>query len=257
MKDTNMVYHLAANPDVKFTVGSATDKDLHQNVIGTYHVLENMRREGVRRLAFASTSAVYGVSRVQPIPENSPMQPISLYGASKLSCEAMIGAFQHLFSMNCWVFRFANIVGRKVRKSGQTVIGDFIVKLHHNPHRLQILGDGRQAKSYLLTEECVDAILFAVEHARDGLNIFNLGCSDSLPVRRIADMIVDAMGLDSVQYEFTGGEGGWPGDVPCFVLDVNAIRRLGWTAHFTSEQAVLSAIHSTLTECEWEQPCRP
>ena len=242
----DMVYHLAANPDVKFTPGDPTDKDLEQNTIATYQVLESMRRHGVKRLAFSSTSAIYGVSELQPIPEACPTRPISLYGATKLSCEAMIGAFQHLFGMDCWIFRFSNIVGSKVRKSGRTVIGDFIDKLRRDPTRLEILGDGHQAKSYLLSEECVEAMLFAVDRAPQGLNIFNLGCGDSLSVRRIADMVVEAMGLENVRYEFTGGEGGWPGDVPRFVLDVRAINRLGWRARRNSEEAVALAIRSTL-----------
>jgi UDP-glucose 4-epimerase len=248
----DMVFHLAANPDVKFTLGDPTDKDLKQNTLATYHVLECLRRQGVRRLVFSSTSAVYGVSEVQPIPENSSTRPISLYGATKLSCEAMICAFQNLFGMDCWIFRFANIVGSKVRKSCRTVIGDFIDKLRCEPARLEILGNGRQAKSYLLSEECVDAMLFAVDHAPHGLHIFNLGCSDNLSVRRIADMVVDAMGLESVRYEFTGGEGGWPGDVPRFLLDVAAINRLGWRARHNSAEAIALAIRSTLAET-----CKP
>jgi UDP-glucose 4-epimerase len=159
-----MVYHLAANPDVKFVPGDPTDKDLRQNTICTYNVLESMRRHGVRRLAFSSTSAIYGICERQPIAEDQAPHPISLYGATKLSCEAMIGAFQHLFGMDCWIFRFANVVGPKVRKRGRTVIGDFIDKLRRDPTRLQVLGNGRQAKSYLLAEECVAAMLGGRRH---------------------------------------------------------------------------------------------
>jgi UDP-glucose 4-epimerase len=252
----DVVYHLAANPDVKYVPSDPTDKDLKQNTICTYHVLESMRRCGVRRLVFASTSAVYGPSERQPIPEDQPCRPISLYGATKLSCEAMICAFQSLFGMDCRIFRFANIVGPKVRKRGRTVIGDFITKLREDPSWLQILGNGQQAKSYLLSEECVDAILFAVDRAPSGPRILNLGCNDSLSVCRIADMVVEAMGLHDVRYEFTGGEGGWPGDVPRFVLDVSAINRLGWRAKHTSEQAVALGIQATLTELCPERPCR-
>jgi UDP-glucose 4-epimerase len=240
------VYHLAANPDVKFAPGDATDKDLRQNTICTYNVLESMRRHGVHRLAFASTSAIYGICERQPIAEDQAARPISLYGATKLGCEAMIGAFQHLFGIDCWIFRFANVVGPKVRKRGGTVIGDFISKLRRDPTRLQVLGDGRQAKSYLLSAECVEAMLFAVEHAPRGLNVFNLGCHDSLCVTNIARMVAAAMGLSGVQYEYTGGEGGWPGDVPRFRLDVSAINRLGWRAHCSSREAVARTIEGSL-----------
>jgi UDP-glucose 4-epimerase len=241
-----MVYHLAANPDVKFVPGDATDKDLRQNTLCTYNVLESMRRHGVRRLAFASTSAIYGICERQPIAEDQAPHPISLYGATKLSCEAMIGAFQHLFAMDCWIFRFANVVGPKVRRRGGTVIGDFIDRLRRDPARLQVLGNGRQAKSYLLAEECVEAMLFAVECAPRGWNVFNLGCDDSLSVTHIAQMVAAAMGLSGVAYEYTGGEGGWLGDVPRFRLDVTAINQLGWRARYNSEEAVALAIEASL-----------
>jgi UDP-glucose 4-epimerase len=257
MSRVTMVYHLAANPDVKFTPGDPTDKDLNQNTICTYNVLETMRRHGVRRLAFASTSAIYGVSERQPIPEDAPARPISMYGATKLSCEAMIRAFQHLFEMDCWIFRFANVVGPKVRRTGRTVIGDFIARLNEDPTRLRILGNGLQAKSYLLSEECVDAMMFAVHRAPRGFHVFNLGCHDSLPVNRIARMVVEAMDLRDVKFEYSGGEGGWPGDVPRFILDVTAINRLGWHARHTSEEAVALAIACTLARpVEQGELCR-
>ncbi len=251
------VYHLAANPDVKFAAGDATDKDLKQNTLCTYEVLEGMRRRGVKRLIFSSTSAIYGISPRQPIAEDETPRPISLYGATKLSGEAMIRAFQNLFGMECWIFRFANVVGAKVRRRGRTVIGDFIANLRRDPRRLRILGDGRQAKSYLLAEECVEAILFAVEHARAGLNIYNLGCEDSLSVERIAQMVESALDLKNVRHEYTGGEGGWPGDVPRFRLDVTAINRLGWRARYNSEEAVALAIEASLAGKPREALCRP
>jgi UDP-glucose 4-epimerase len=255
MDGAGIVYHLAANPDVRFAAGDDTDKDLRQNVICTYNVLESMRRRGVRRLAFSSTSAIYGVCEKQPIAEEQAPHPISLYGATKLSCEAMIGAFQHLFGMDCWIFRFANVVGAKVRKRGGTVIGDFIDKLRRDPSRLQVLGDGRQAKSYLLAEECVEGMLFAIEHAPGGWNVFNLGSHDSLSVTRIAEMTATAMGLSGVELAYTGGEGGWLGDVPRFRLDTGAINRLGWRARHSSEGAVKLAIEATLAAAR-EPACR-
>jgi UDP-glucose 4-epimerase len=247
IRGVDIVYHLAANPDVKFVEGDPTDKDLRQNTICTYNVLEAMRLSGVKKLVFSSTSAVYGVSPVQPIPESAFLpEPISLYGATKLGCEALISAFRNLFQFECWIFRFANIVGPKVRKKGGTVIGDFIARLRENPRRLKILGDGNQAKSYLLSEECVEAMLFSIELPEAALNIYNLGCNDHLQVTRIAGLVVEAMGLENVEYEFTGGEGGWPGDVPRFLLDVHKINRLGWRARHTSEEAVRIAIRSAL-----------
>ncbi len=250
MTGVEMVWHLAANPDVKFAEGDPTDKDLQQNVLCTYNVLEAMRGDGVKRLAFSSTSAIYGVSPIQPIPESAFYpQPISLYGATKLGCEALISAFRNLFDLRCWIFRFANIVGPKVRSRGRTVIGDFVARLRENPRKLRILGNGQQAKSYLLSEECVDAMLFLVGHAPEPLAVYNLGCDDSLQVTRIADLVVEAMELDGVEYEFTGGEGGWPGDVPRFRLDVTKLNQLGWKARHNSAEAVKIAIASTLAAC--------
>jgi UDP-glucose 4-epimerase len=249
LSGVEIVYHLAANPDVKFTPGDRTDKDLQQNTIATYNVLEAMRRKSVRKLAFSSTSAVYGISPIQPIPESSFLpNPISLYGATKLACEAQISAFQHLFEMQCWIFRFANIVGPKARKTGRTVISDFVSRLQENPNKLLILGNGLQSKSYLLSEECVDAMLHVVSQASDALNIYNIGCDDSLSVSRIAEMVVSAMGMKNVAFEYTGTEGGWPGDVPRFRLDVSKLNRLGWKARHTSEQAVGSAIRTMLRD---------
>ena len=240
---TDLVYHLAANPDVKFVEGEPTDKDLNQNTIVTYYVLEAMRRNNVKKLAFSSTSAIYGNSPIQPIPENSFCpNPISLYGATKLGCESLISSFQNLFDMQCWIFRFANIVGEKVRKKGRTVISDFLYRLKSTPSELHILGNGLQAKSYLLSKECVAAMLFVVENATSGLNIYNLGCDDNLSVNRIAEMVVDRMGLENVRFSYTGTEGGWPGDVPRFRLEVSKLSELGWTAKHNSEQAVAQAI---------------
>jgi UDP-glucose 4-epimerase len=262
-RDVDMVYHLAANPDIKFVEGEPTDKDLQQNVVATYNVLEAARVHDIRRFAFSSTSAIYGIAPDRPIREDAAPLPISLYGATKLGCEALIGAFSNLFGMQCWIFRFANIVGAKVRKKGRTVISDFIGKLERNPRRLEILGDGRQAKSYLLSSECIDSMFYVMEHAQRPLNIYNLGCSDSLPVKRIADMVVEAMGLANVEYRYSGGEGGWPGDVPRFTLDVSALNELGWKARHTSEQAVAIAIrhmldaHGRSREIPEQSACRP
>lgn len=238
----DFIWHLAANPDVRFSPG----RDLDQNVVATHHVLEAARLCGVRGFALASTSAVYGICGDAPIPETHPPRPISVYGATKLAAEALVSAYAHLFNMRAWIFRLANIVGPKTRRHGRTVISDFIAKLRENPARLEILGDGRQAKSYLASSECVEAMLFAVEHAREPLNVFNVGGPDSLTVLRIAEMVAQAMGLRNVEFVYTGGEGGWPGDVPRFTLDAGALARLGWRARRTSEQSVREAIGATL-----------
>jgi len=242
LQGVEFVWHLAANPDIKFKPGEATDKDLQQNTVATYNVLECMRRNGVTALAFASTSAVYGIPKQLPISEDHPCRPISLYGASKLACEGLISAFQNLFDWRCFIFRFANIVGSKMRKRGGTVISDFVGKLQTNPERLEILGNGNQAKSYLLCRECIDAMLFAVTKSSERLAIYNIGCHDSLSVERISEIVEQTMGLHHVRHEYTGTEGGWPGDVPRFILAPEKLNRLGWRALHNSEQAVVEAV---------------
>jgi UDP-glucose 4-epimerase len=247
MGEVDMVFHLAANPDVRYTPGQPTDKDLQLNMLATHSVLESMRLHGVRKLAFTSTSAVYGLAPRLPIGERDFFpQPISLYGATKLACEALISAFSHLFGMQCWIFRLANIVGARQRRYGKTVISDLIGKLRQDPRRLLILGDGQQEKSYLATRDCVEGMLFAVERSREQLAVLNLGGGDTITVARIAEMIVEAMGLQGVEFEYTGTEGGWPGDVPRFVLDVTAINRLGWRARYNSEESVGLSIRGIL-----------
>jgi UDP-glucose 4-epimerase len=245
LEGVTFVHHLAANPDVKFT-GDAPDRDLKQNTLATAAVLDAMRRKNVKRLAFSSTSAVYGNSPVQPIPETQACRPISLYGATKLACEAMISAHTHLFGLRPWVFRFANVVGGKVRKTGKTVVSDFIDKLRADPARLEILGNGKQAKSYIQVDECVGAMLHVIDHANSDFNLYNLGADDSLSVTRIAEMVVEAVGLKNVKLAYTGTEAGWPGDIPRFCLDVTALNRLGWKATHTSEEAVRTAIRDIL-----------
>jgi UDP-glucose 4-epimerase len=199
---------------------------------------------------------VYGVTQGAPIREDHPLRPISLYGATKAGCEALLSAFHGLCGTRCWVFRFANIIGPRVRTKGRTVISDFIHRLRENPHHLTIFGNGRQSKSYLLSAECVEAMLHVVEHAPGSFDVVNLGGSDTISVRRIADMVVEAMGLQNVEYTFTGGEGGWPGDVPRFLLDVTALSNLGWKATRNSEQAVAAAIGAML-QVETAVPVKP
>ncbi len=169
--------------------------------------------------------------------------PISLYGASKLGGEGLISAFCHLFDMQAWVFRLANVVGRRLTHG---IILDFINKLRQNPAQLEILGDGSQQKPYIHVADCVDGMLFAVEHAKKLFNLLNLATSTSTRVTTIADMVVKAMGLKDTEYCYTGGRQGWLGDVPQVRLDVARMERLGWKPRFNSDEAVQQAINDML-----------
>ena len=242
-----MVFHLAANPDVKLGAEN-TRVHLEQNILATYNLLEAMRKSSVKKIAFTSTSTVYGEATVVPTPEDyGPLLPISLYGASKLACEALISSYCHTFEMQSWIYRFANIVGER---GTHGVLVDFIRKLRENPKELEILGSGRQKKSYLEVKECVQAMLHCVEHAREQVNVFNIGSLDSVDVTEIADIVARQMGLSGVSYRYAGGrEGrGWKGDVRVMLLSMEKMRKLGWTPRSGSAQAILAAVKALLKD---------
>jgi len=243
----DLVIHLAANPDIRYGIVH-TDTDLKQNTVVTYNVLESMREAGVKQIAFSSTSTIYGEPTVMPTPEDyGPLYPISLYGASKLAGEALCTSFAHTFDMKCWIFRFANIVGGR---GTHGIIHDFIKKLKKNPKELEILGDGKQTKSYLLVDDCVDAMLYVYEHSKEQFNVFNLGCSDRIDIMTIAKILVKKMGLNDVEFKLTGGKRGWPGDVPQMFLSVDKLSKLGWKNKNASRKAVEIAIERMVEECE-------
>jgi UDP-glucose 4-epimerase len=237
------VYHVAADPDVRGGASSPASM-FEESVVATFRVLEAMRQAEVPQIAFTSTSTVYGEATVIPTPEDyAPMVPISVYGAGKLACEAMIGAYCHSFGMRSFIFRFANIVGER---SNHGVSWDFIHKLRADPHRLEILGDGRQTKSYLEVHACVDAFLHVCDHATEPVNIFNIGSDDWVDVVTIADLVADAMGLAGVEYRFAGGDRGWVGDVPRMLLAIDRLKALGWHPPLDSRESMEVAIRAQL-----------
>ena len=244
-KGADRVYHIAADPDVR---GSARkSREVYENnVTATVRVLEAMKEYDVKEIVFTSTSTVYGEASVIPTPETySPMVPISIYAASKLACEAMISAYAATYGWHAWVYRFANIIGAR---STHGVIYDFVQKLRANPKELEILGDGTQAKSYLSVGECVNAVVFAPTISHDTFNFFNIGSEDWVTVKRIAELVVEEMGLSGVSFRFTGGDRGWVGDVPKMQLSVDKLKSFGWNPKSSSEDAVRAAIRATLEE---------
>jgi len=243
IKDSDIVFHMAANPEVR-TGRLDTELDLKQGTIATYNVLETMRLHGIKRIVFASSSTVYGETAGQPIPEDyGPLQPISLYGASKLASEGLITAFCHLFGMQAWLFRFANVVGDRATHG---VIFDFINKLKQNPEELEILGDGTQKKPYIYVRDCVDGILYGFQHSDGQANVFNLGNRDTTSVTTIGRMLIESLGLTNVRLKYTGGNRGWPGDVPQVRLDTTRMEKLGWKPKYTSDEAIRLAIKEIL-----------
>ena len=238
----DVVFHLAANPDVR--LGVEKPDVAKQDIIATYNLLDVMRLKNVKRIVFSSSSTVYGETPPIPLSEDyGPLLPISVYGAAKLASEGLVSSFCHTFDMQAWIFRFANVVGLRCTHG---VIFDFINKLRKNPKELEILGDGRQRKSYLYVSDCVDGMLFGFENAKDQINLFNLGSDGATEVNRIAEMVVDEMKLKDVRFKYTGGKRGWKGDVPRFQFDISKIKKLGWMPRYDSDDAVRMAIKDLL-----------
>lgn len=237
------IYHIAADPDVRESA-IAPEAQIANNVLATARVLETMRRFDIPSLVFTSTSTVYGEAQVIPTPEDySPMEPVSVYGATKLAAEALISAYCHSFGLTACVFRFANIIGAR---ASHGVCRDFIEKLRKDPHELEILGDGRQTKSYLEVHACVEAMLFAAGKSGRRYDVFNIGSEDWIDVRSIADIVAEEMGLENVKYRFTGGERGWVGDVPRMLLSIEKIKSLGWKPPVGSRESVRMAVKALL-----------
>ncbi|MCU0852850.1 MAG: NAD-dependent epimerase/dehydratase family protein [Thermoplasmata archaeon] len=239
------VWHMAANPDIRKGTAS-TMVDLEQNTIATYNMLECARRADVKSIVFSSTSTIYGRANVIPTPEDyGPCLPISLYGASKLACEGLVSAYAELYGMKAWIYRFANIVGHR---STHGILFDLVQKLNGNRKLLEVLGDGKQRKSYLLVEECVEGMIYGFKHAKDKVNYFNLGAADQITVKRIVEVLLEETRLRNVKVKYTGGESGWKGDVPVFLLSNKKMAKLGWKPKHDSEQAVREAASIVVKE---------
>lgn len=241
-----MVFHLAANADLRFGIDHPR-KDLEQNTIVTYNVLEAMRDNGVKRIAFSSTGSVYGEAKVIPTPEDGPF-PVqtSLYGASKLAGEGLIAAYCEGFGFQSWIFRFVSILGERYTHGH---VFDFYKQLKTDPKRLKVLGNGKQRKSYLYIQDCLDAMLIAVEKADDKVNIFNLGVDGYCEVNDSVGWICETLGVKP-QREYSGGDRGWIGDNPFIYLNTNKIRSLGWAPQHSIREGVVKTVEF-LKSNEW------
>jgi UDP-glucose 4-epimerase len=245
MPGHDIVWHLGANTDIPGG-NRVTNLDLKNCTIGTYNVLEAMRQLNMNKLLFASSATVYGDAPGVALSESfGPLLPISLYGAGKLACEGLISAYSHLFGIQAWMFRFANVVGGRM---GHGVIYDFIQKLKKNPAELEILGDGNQEKPYFLVEDCIDGMFCAFRNSTSLYGVHNLGCESYSIVTRVAEIVAEEMGLSNVRFKYTGGKRGWPGDVPVVHFDVSEIKKLGWQAKHTSDEAVRIAVRRLIQE---------
>jgi UDP-glucose 4-epimerase len=239
---TDIVFHLAADKAVD---SDSPNEQFRLNTELTATVAERMHAVGCDRIAFTSSSTVYGEAP-RPTPEDyAPLEPISMYGAAKLAEESLLSVYAHSHGFQVWNVRFANIVGPRLQLGA--VIPDFIHKLRADPSELEILGDGRQEKSYMHISECVDAICHAVEHADAAVNTYNLGTRTTTSVDRIAAIVADEMGLDP-DYEYTGGDRGWTGDVPKMRLSIEKLSALGWEPELSSDRAVRRSTRELIDE---------
>jgi len=240
------IFHLAANADVRFGTEHPR-KDLEQNTIATYNVLEAMRSNETKKIIFSSTGSVYGEATVIPTPENGPF-PIqtSLYGASKLASEGLIAAYCEGFGFQSWIFRFVSILGQRYTHGH---VYDFYRALKVNPSNLHVLGNGRQRKSYLHVQDCIDAIQIAIVEAREKVNIFNLGVDGYCELNDSIGWISDKLGVRP-ELDYSGGSRGWIGDNPFIFLDTKKIQSLGWSPKFSIHESVIETLEF-LRANEW------
>ena len=238
MRKVEFVWHLAANADVRYGT-KYPRRDLEQNTIATFNVLESMRRNGVRNIAFSSTGSVYGDAPVIPTPEDCPFpEQTSLYGASKLACEGLVSAYCEGFDMHGWIFRFVSILGERYTH-GHVV--DFFGQLQNHPGQLNILGDGEQRKSYLYVHDCIDAMLVAIKVKQKRVEILNLGTDEYINVNDSVGIITSTLGFNPARI-YSGGDRGWVGDSPFIFLDCTRIRSLGWSPRHSIREGIIKTV---------------
>jgi UDP-glucose 4-epimerase len=240
----DVVFHLAANPEARWGLENPR-LDLEQGTIATWNVLEAMRRKKVERLVFSSSGTMYGDTDKCCAEEDLGHLPISLYGASKFACEGLVSAYVECFALRAWIYRFGNVVGPRGTHGAAL---DFLKKLRATPDELQVLGNGAQAKPYVFVTDCVEAILFGLENAKDALNVFNISPPDFTSVRRIAELCVAASPYPNAAIRYGAEERGWPGDVPQSRIDPQKLAKLGWKTSRTSDQAVEAAVRALAKE---------
>ena len=231
-----MVYHLAANSDIQKGVES-TDRDLKLTFTLTYNILECMRKNNVYKILFTSSPTVFGSHKI-PLSEDLPMKPESLYGASKLSSEAYIRAFSHLYKIQSWILRLSNMVGERATHG---ILYDFIKKIKKDSKELIVLGDGNQNKPYMYVHELIDAMFFIIKNSDNRINTFNVGPKDGVKVSVIAELFIKKFGTGT-KLRYTGGKTGWKGDVPFYSHNSKKLNDLGWEPSLSSKEAIKKAI---------------
>ena len=238
----DIVYHMAANSDISKSAND-TSIDFNDTLLTTRVLLESMRKNNVKNIFFASTSAVYGeMPDIVLNEETGGLKPVSYYGGAKLASEALISSYVSMCDMNAMIFRFPNVIGPRLTHG---VVYDFVKKLRNNPKELEILGNGTQCKPYIYVTDLVNAIVKLTEQFEPGVDVFNISVmSEGTSVTHIAEIVVDVLGLSDVEFKYTGGDRGWKGDVPRFKYDISKVLATGWKPEYTSDEAVRKAAQS-------------
>ena len=238
----DIVYHMAANSDIQKSAND-TSIDFNDTLLTTRVLLESMRKNNVKNIFFASTSAVYGeMPDIVLNEETGGLKPVSYYGGAKLASEALISSYVSMCDMNAVIFRFPNVIGPRLTHG---VVYDFVKKLRNNPKELLILGNGTQCKPYIYVTDLVNAIVKLTEQFEPGVDVFNISVmSEGTSVTHIAEIVVDVLGLSDVEFKYTGGDRGWKGDVPRFKYDISKVLATGWKPEYTSDEAIRKAAQS-------------
>jgi len=246
VEGVDVVFHFAANPEVRV---STTNPEIHfnENVVATFNLLEAMRRRGVKEVVFASSSSVYGEPDEMPVSEEAPVRPVSVYGASKAACESLIHAYSKLYGVKAVVLRYANVVGPRLKHG---VVYDFVVKLRESPSELEVLGDGKQVRSYVHVEDAVEATLIAWIKSTNDFEVYNVASEDWMTVDEVADEVIKAMGLSDVRkvYRPVLHGVGWPGDVKRVALRIDKLKALGFKPSMSSREAVRATAKKLVEE---------
>jgi len=246
VEGVDTVFHFAANPEVRV---STTNPEIHfsENIVATFNLLEAMRKKGVKELVFASSSSVYGEPEEIPVDENAPIRPVSVYGASKAACEALIHAYSKFYGIKAVVLRYANVVGPRLRHG---VVWDFISKLLKSPTELEILGDGKQVRSYIYIDDAIEATIIAWRKTETGYEVYNVASEDWITVDEVAEEVIKAMRISNVRktYKPVLHGVGWPGDVKRIALKIDKIKKLGFKPSMNSREAVRATTRKLLEE---------
>ena len=237
LENVEVVFHMAADPEVR-TGYDNPKNSFEQNIVNTFNLLQRIKHSKVKKIVFASSSSVYGDAKILPTNEEyGPLCPISHYGASKLACEAIVSSFCYNYDIDGIILRPANVIGSRGRHG---LIWDLVHKLKNDKNRLEVLGDGKQTKSFIHISDMIKGILQSMKKGEDGVEIFNVGSEDSVEIINVAKIVCKNMKLPNIEIFTTGGienGRGWKGDIKIAHLDISKLKNMGWQPKLSSLEA--------------------